>query len=72
MGNRPGLVVSPIDFNRKIGFAFVCPVSNTQRQNPFYVKIPGRSTAIVGLPSEKSELYRQVSRTVAPGCSQKN
>jgi mRNA interferase MazF len=40
MGNRPALVVSPIDFNRKIGFAFVCPVSNTQRQNPFYVKIP--------------------------------
>jgi mRNA interferase MazF len=40
MGNRPALVVSPIDFNRKIGFTFVCPVSNTQRQNPFYVKIP--------------------------------
>lgn len=40
MGNRPALVVSHIDFNRKIGFAFVCPVSNRQRQNPFYVKIP--------------------------------
>ena len=40
MGNRPALVVSYTDFNRKIGFAFVCPVSNTQRQNPLYVKIP--------------------------------
>lgn len=40
MGNRPALVVSYGDFNRKIGFAFVCPVSNTRRQSPFYVKIP--------------------------------
>ena len=40
MGNRPALVVSHSDFNRLIGFAFVCPVSNTQRQNPLYVKIP--------------------------------
>ncbi len=40
MGNRPALVVSHADFNRKIGFAFVCPVSNTRRKNPFYVKIP--------------------------------
>lgn len=48
MGNRPALVVSYIDFNRKIGFAFVCPISNTQRQNPFYVKIPDRE-AVTGV-----------------------
>jgi mRNA interferase MazF len=40
MGNRPALVVSHDGFNRTMGFAFVCPISNTQRQNPFYVKIP--------------------------------
>jgi mRNA interferase MazF len=40
MGNRPALVVSHNGFNQKMGLALVCPVSNTKRQNPFYVKIP--------------------------------
>ena len=40
MGNRPALVVSHVQFNQKMGFAFVCPISNTKRQNPFYVNIP--------------------------------
>ncbi len=40
MGNRPALVVSHEGFNQKMGFAFVCPISNTQRKNPFYVVIP--------------------------------
>lgn len=40
MGNRPALVVSHTRFNRKMGFAVVCPVSNTKRKNPFYVEIP--------------------------------
>ncbi|MEL6353753.1 MAG: type II toxin-antitoxin system PemK/MazF family toxin [Cyanobacteria bacterium J06627_28] len=40
MENRPALVLSPENFNRRIGFAFVCPISNTQRQSPFYVSIP--------------------------------
>jgi mRNA interferase MazF len=42
MGNRPALVVSHDGFNQKMGFAFVCPISNTQRKNPFYVVIPER------------------------------
>ncbi|MDJ0651312.1 MAG: type II toxin-antitoxin system PemK/MazF family toxin [Xenococcaceae cyanobacterium MO_188.B19] len=40
MGNRPALVVSHSSFNRKMGFAVVCPISKTKRKNPFYVKIP--------------------------------
>jgi mRNA interferase MazF len=40
MGKRPALVVSHDGFNQRMGFAFVCPISNTQRQNSFYVKIP--------------------------------
>lgn len=32
--------MSHTKFNRKIGFVFVCPISNTQRRNPFYIKIP--------------------------------
>ncbi len=48
MGNRPALVVSYDRFNQKVGFAFVCPISNTQRQNPFYVKIP-EGEAVTGV-----------------------
>jgi mRNA interferase MazF len=40
MGQRPALVVSHHRFNERMGFAFVCPISNTKRQNPFYVRIP--------------------------------
>jgi mRNA interferase MazF len=40
MGIRPALVVSQTKFNKKMGFIFVCPISTTQRKNPFYVLIP--------------------------------
>ena len=48
MGIRPALVVSQTKFNRKMGFVFVCPISNTQRKNPFYVPIP-EGEAITGV-----------------------
>lgn len=38
-GRRPGLVVSKTPFNEKMGFVWICPVSSTPRENPFYVKI---------------------------------
>lgn len=31
-----------------MGFVFVCPISNTQRKNPFYVPIP-EGEAVTGL-----------------------
>ncbi|MBV8886754.1 MAG: type II toxin-antitoxin system PemK/MazF family toxin [Chroococcidiopsidaceae cyanobacterium CP_BM_RX_35] len=40
MGTRPALVVSHTRFNRRMSLAFVCPISNTQRRNSFYVQIP--------------------------------
>lgn len=39
MGNRPALVLSKDKFNLKMGFIFVCPISNTKRKNPFYISI---------------------------------
>lgn len=44
MGTRPALVMSHTKFNRRMGFVFVCPISNTQRRNPFYVQIPEGET----------------------------
>jgi mRNA interferase MazF len=48
MGTRPALVVSQTKFNRKMGFVFVCPISTTQRKNPFYVPIP-EGEAVTGV-----------------------
>lgn len=48
MGLRPALVISHTAFNQKRGFAFVCPVSNTDRKNPFYVRIP-EGLAVTGV-----------------------
>ncbi|MCY7408391.1 MAG: type II toxin-antitoxin system PemK/MazF family toxin [Alkalinema sp. CAN_BIN05] len=45
MGNRPALVVSHDGFNKRMGFAFVCPISNTKRRNSFYVDIPDGEVA---------------------------
>lgn len=48
MGIRPALVVSQTQFNQKMGFVFVCPISNTQRKNPFYISIP-EGEAVTGV-----------------------
>ena len=31
-----------------MGFVFVCPISNTQRRNPFYIQIP-EGEAVTGV-----------------------
>lgn len=38
-GRRPALVVSNTLFNRHTGLAIVCPLTNTDRQFPFYVAV---------------------------------
>ena len=48
MGSRPALVLSHTSFNRKMGFAFVCPISTTKRKNPFYIPIP-ETEKVVGV-----------------------
>jgi mRNA interferase MazF len=48
MVSRPALVLSHTSFNKRMGFAFVCPVSNTKRKNPFYIPIP-EAEKVVGV-----------------------
>ena len=48
MGRRPALVLSHEAFNERMGFVFVCPVSNTQRRNPFHVSVP-EGEAVTGV-----------------------
>lgn len=40
-GRRPALVVSNDLFNKHTGLCIACPVTNTRRDYPFHVSIPG-------------------------------
>jgi len=43
-GRRPALVISKESFNKATGMAMVCPITNTNRGNPFHVPVPPSST----------------------------
>lgn len=40
-GKRPGLIISPSEFNKITGFAVVCPITKQRKGYPFEVKITG-------------------------------
>ena len=39
-GRRPAAVLSPIDYNRKVGLALLCPITSRIKGYPFEVAIP--------------------------------
>jgi len=39
-GRRPVLVLSPSSYNRKVGLAIMCPITNQVKGYPFEVVIP--------------------------------
>jgi mRNA interferase MazF len=39
-GTRPALVLSPVEYNRKVGLALVCPVTSQVKGYPFEVALP--------------------------------
>jgi len=69
-GRRPALVVSNDLFNQRTGLTIVCPITNTDRNIPFHVKIPEGSslTGFVMVDQVKSIDYvaRNISATPLP------
>jgi mRNA interferase MazF len=39
-GRRPALVLSPSAYNKKVGLAIICPITNQVKGYPFEVAIP--------------------------------
>lgn len=39
-GRRPAVVLSPADYNAKVGLAIICPVTNQVKGYPFEILIP--------------------------------
>ncbi|UFP95628.1 type II toxin-antitoxin system PemK/MazF family toxin [Gloeobacter morelensis] len=68
LGVRPALVVSHTLFNERLGFVFVCPVSNTRRKNAFYVLIPeGQAVTGVIMADQLRSLDYRARRAAAIG-----
>ena len=44
-GRRPALVVSPKEYNRKVGLALFCPVTSQVKGYPFEVLLPSEMEA---------------------------
>jgi mRNA interferase MazF len=53
-GRRPAMVVSPENYNSKVGVVLLCPITSQVKGYPFEVLIPG------GLPVEGAILSDQV------------
>ena len=43
-GRRPAIVISNFLFNKATGLAIVCPITNTNRNIPFHLPVPGASS----------------------------
>ncbi|OGU55054.1 MAG: mRNA-degrading endonuclease [Ignavibacteria bacterium RBG_13_36_8] len=39
-GKRPAVVLSPIDYNKKVGLIICCPITSQSKGYPFEVEIP--------------------------------
>ncbi len=55
-GRRPALVISNTVFNKRTGMAFVCPITNRDRDFPFHVPVggSGKVTGFVMVEQVKS------------------
>jgi mRNA interferase MazF len=38
-GRRPAIIISNQVFNKHLGLAFACPITNTKRDFPFHIKV---------------------------------
>jgi mRNA interferase MazF len=44
-GRRPAIIVSNQTFNKYLGLAFACPITNTKRDFPFHVRYDGENVS---------------------------
>jgi len=52
-GHRPALVVSPKEYNRKVGLALFCPVTSQVKGYPFEVLLPSGLAASGAILSDQ-------------------
>jgi len=42
-GRRPAIILSNKIFNKHLGLAFACPITNTNRNMPFHIKVNSKN-----------------------------
>jgi mRNA interferase MazF len=62
-GRRPALVISNDLFNQKTGLAIVCPITNTDREIPFHVKLPDHCVLTGFIMAEQVKSVDFISRS---------
>ncbi len=55
-GRRPGLVVSPEKYNRRVGLALFCPITNQKKGYPFEVALDSAKISGVVLSDQVRSL----------------
>ena len=52
-GRRPALVISPLAYNKQVGLAIFCPITNQVKGYPFEVVIPDGSKVTGAILSDQ-------------------
>lgn len=63
-GRRPALVISNRLFNKATGFTIVCPITNTNRNIPFHIKVSENSSLTGFIMVEQVKSIDYISRRV--------
>jgi mRNA interferase MazF len=42
MGRRPAIVISPVEYNKKVGLGLFCPITSKEKGYPFEVRIENK------------------------------
>lgn len=67
-GRRPALILSPVAYNKKVGLALFCPITNQIKGYPFEVVIPaGQKVTGAILSDQVKSLDWKVRKTVLIG-----
>jgi len=58
-GKRPAIVLSPKEYNEKVGLALFCPITSKIKDYPFEVKVDGEISGAILCDQIKSLDWRQ-------------
>lgn len=66
-GRRPALVVSPAEYNRRVGLALMCPIASKAKGYPFEVSLPNnlKTSGVVLSDQVKSVDWRAREAQIA-------
>ena len=56
MGRRPAIVISPYEYNEKVGLGLFCPITSKEKGYPFEVRIENKKISGVVLSDQVRSL----------------